>query len=256
MKKEQIAVILFTLRDYVKTPDGYRETIAKLADIGFKTIQLSGTPRDHFPAEEYTKICSDHGITICATHEPSDLVLDKTEESIEFLQGLGVNYTAYPHPAGIDFNDDEAVDAWLAKLQAAYEKYEQAGITLCYHNHDMEMMRSRGKIILDRIYSETSLQGELDTYWAQAGGISPLSYIQKMSGRMPLLHLKDYLVHEKREPRFAPIGKGNLEFDKIIPAAEAAGTEWFIIEQDQCYGESPFDCAAASLNYLKDTFCG
>jgi len=36
-----------------------------------------------------------------------------------------------------------------------------------------------------------------------------------------------------------------------LPALDAAGTQWGIVEQDDCYGEDPFECLRQSLTYLQ-----
>ena len=55
----------------------------------------------------------------------------------------------------------------------------------------------------------------------------------------------------KGEIRMAPVGKGNLAWHKILPALRTAGTQWGIVEQDDCYGEDPFECLRQSLQYLQ-----
>jgi sugar phosphate isomerase/epimerase len=47
------------------------------------------------------------------------------------------------------------------------------------------------------------------------------------------------------------VGEGNLNFPKIIAAAEDMGTEHLLVEQDDCYGEDPFECLARSYRYLR-----
>lgn len=50
--------------------------------------------------------------------------------------------------------------------------------------------------------------------------------------------------------QFAEVGKENMNWPKLIPAAEAAGAEYFFIEQDMTYGRDPMDCIRDSRNYL------
>jgi hypothetical protein len=52
------------------------------------------------------------------------------------------------------------------------------------------------------------------------------------------------------EQRMAPIGSGNMNFERIIESAEKAGTQYLLVEQDHCYDDSPFDCLARSYEYL------
>jgi sugar phosphate isomerase/epimerase len=122
---------------------------------------------------------------------------------------------------------------------------------LTYHNHDNEFYKIEGKTVLDWIYDESSpenLQGEIDTYWVQAGGGNPASWCRKLKNRLPLLHLKDFAMTKENKHVFAEIGYGTLEFPEIIREAEASGCEWFIIEQDVCPGD-PFESLAKSFAY-------
>jgi len=84
-----------------------------------------------------------------------------------------------------------------------------------------------------------------------AAGADPVVWLEKFSGRQPLLHCKDYVVTaDKGERRFAPVGTGNMNWPAILNAAQKHGVEWYLIEQDDCYGEDPFACLATSLHNL------
>jgi sugar phosphate isomerase/epimerase len=66
--------------------------------------------------------------------------------------------------------------------------------------------------------------------------------------------MKDYTVNAENHPTFAEIGNGNLDWKRIIAAAEAAGCQWFCIEQDTCPGD-PFDSLKQSFDYTKKNLC-
>ncbi len=252
-KLDQFAVILFTVREHIKTREDALASFDKIAKIGYRSVQVSGMSPDLFPEEELVSVLKDRDLSICATHEPGDKILNETDAVIERLQKLGVKYTAYPYPAGIDFTDKASVDGLIRGLDEAGRKMAAAGITLTYHNHAVELLRADGKTILARIYDETdpaNLQAEIDTHWIVRGGGSPLEWIEKLDGRLPLLHMKDFSINEKQEPQFAEIGNGNMNFPAIVAAAEKAGCRHFIVEQDVCPGD-PFDSIAQSFEYIK-----
>ena len=50
-----------------------------------------------------------------------------------------------------------------------------------------------------------------------------------------------------------PIGSGNLDWQSIVPAGEAGGVEYFIVEQDECL-KDPFDSLKESLDYITANF--
>ena len=39
--------------------------------------------------------------------------------------------------------------------------------------------------------------------------------------------------------QFAEVGQGNMNWPELLPAAEKAGAEYFLIEQDDTYGRDP-----------------
>ncbi|MDQ8188379.1 sugar phosphate isomerase/epimerase [Pelagicoccus sp. SDUM812002] len=254
-KLEQFGVILYTLRDFVKTREDALATFDKVSEIGYKSVQVSGLSADLFSEEELVDTLGERGLSICATHESGDEILHQTEKVIDRLKKLGTRYTAYPFPAGIDFSNEESMDGLITGLNEAGRKMADAGLVLCYHNHHHEFQLSRGKTILQRIYEETDprfLQAEIDTFWVQRGGGSPVGWLRSLKGRSPLLHMKDYrLKPESLDADYAEIGNGNMDFVEIVKAAEAAGCEHYIVEQDTCPGD-PFDSLSQSFEYIRD----
>ena len=255
---DQFAVILYTLRDHLKTREDALRSFDKIAKIGYRSVQVSGMSQDLFPEEELLATLTERGLSICATHEPADAILGQTEAVIERVKKLGAKYTAYPYPAGIDFNDDNSVDKLIKDLDEAGKKMAAAGITLTYHNHAVEFVKSRGKTVLARIYEETdpaNLKAEIDTHWVVRGGGTVLDWIEKLDGRLPLLHMKDFSIDIQQQPQFAEIGNGNMNFPAIVAAAEKAGCKHFIVEQDVCPGD-PFDSIRQSFDYIKANLAG
>lgn len=252
MKLSQVAIQLYTLRDFCKTAPEFAATMKKVREIGYTAVQISGV--GPIPEEELVAMCKAEGLTICATHEPGPKILDETEAVIERLRKLGTKLTAYPWPAGVNFEDPEHVSTLIKKLDAAGAKFRAAGLKLAYHNHAHEFYRpAGGPTVLDRIYAETSpenIVAELDTFWVQRGGGDVLEWVRRMKGRQPFIHLKDYKVSPTGEPTFCEIGAGTLPFKQIVAEAEAGGCEWFIVEQDTCPGD-PFVSIKQSLDYIK-----
>jgi len=251
MKISQVAVTLYTVRDFCKTASDLAVTARKIHAIGYEAVQLSGL--GPIPPEEIVRIMAGEGLTICATHEPGAVILDQPEKAIETLQKLGCRLTAYPYPQDIDFSDARSITTLVRKLDAAGAKFRAAGLVLGYHNHDIEFLRFQGATVLDYIYAHSdprNLVGELDTYWVHYGGGDCVEWCRKLKGRMPFIHLKDYAITLERTHTYCEIGSGALPFQRIIDEAERSGCEWFIVEQDTCPGD-PFDSLRISFNYLK-----
>ena len=253
MKLEQLAVQLYTLREHLQQPEQIPETLRLVAEIGYRAIQVSGIGKD-VPDEVVTAAAREHGLVICARHDPGGDILSDPAAVAARVKRMASAHTAYPFPAGIDFGDESSVAGLIEQLNRAGKIMAEAGVTLSYHNHHHEFRKLDGRIILERIFAETDpayVKAELDTYWVQYGGGNPVAWCRRMAGRIPLLHLKDYRITDQAEITFAEIGAGNLDFVEIVEAAEAGGCEWFIVEQDECPGD-PFESLRQSFEFARN----
>lgn len=257
MKADQIAAQLFTVRDHLKDPAAIAGSLRKIRDIGYEAVQVSGM--GPIEESELLGICKELGLTICATHEKADRILESPESVADRLDALECEFTAYPHPAGFDLSVRSQVEKLAQGLGRAGAALRKRGKTLCYHNHAGEFRRFDSATVLDALYGMTDLldlQGELDTYWVQAGGGDSVAWCRKLSGRLPLIHLKDYAVSPDGKPTFAEIGRGNLDMKKIITSATEGGCRWFIVEQDSSWlGGDPFASLKASFEYMREKLC-
>lgn len=251
MKNEQIAIQLYTLRDFTATPADFAATIHRVREIGYHAVELAGTA-GLAPAEA-AKCVRDAGLKICSSHESPEMVLETPQQVVDRLGEFGITHAVYGWPAGIDFANAAHVEKLISGLDAAGAVLRRAGMTLCYHNHAHEFFQRDGRTVLDEIFARTSpenLQAELDIHWVQAGGGDPAEACRNLAGRVPLLHVKDFTVSAQGERQFAEVGCGNLNIPQILINAETAGCEWFIVEQDTC-PRDPFACITGSLDYLR-----
>ncbi len=248
----QFALTTYTLRDHMKTPAQIARSLARVRTIGYPTVQISGI--GEIDDAELARVLDGEGLVCCATHEPAQRLLADPLAAVDRLHKLGARHAAYPYPSGETLATLDDVKSFAARLNGAGRVLHEAGMVLSYHNHQIEFRRIDGKTILDHLYDETDpryLRGEIDTYWVQYGGGDPVQWCQRLAGRLPLLHMKDFAIGKDNQPVYAEVGSGNLDWARIIPAAEAAGCEWFIVEQDICPGD-PFDSVAQSLRFIQE----
>ena len=109
------------------------------------------------------------------------------------------------------------------------------GMQFIYHNHAFEFEKFDGVTGLDILLEASDPEAfhfELDTYWIQAGGANPVTWIEKVAGRMKVVHFKDMGNAGANEPVMAEVGEGNLEWPEIIAACRKTGVEYAAVEQD------------------------
>ena len=244
----KIGAQLFTVHDFCKDLDSFAESLKKVADIGYKTVQVSGTCE--YEPEWLKEELKKNGLKCVLTHtgadklqaDPAKVAADHDVFDCKYV-GLGF----------FNFGKEESgwkYDDFVSMFKPVADGLKQNGKYFMFHNHDLEFRKIDGKLIIEKMaedFSPDEMGFTLDTYWVQAAGGDPAQWIEKLSGRLPCIHLKDFAFERK----MMPIGEGNINFDRIFEKAESAGTEDMLVEQDNCNGEDPFDCLKRSYNFLR-----
>ncbi len=244
----EIGIQFYTIRDFCKDLEGFDESLKKVADIGYKNVQISGTC-EFEPAWLKEKLDA-YGLKCVLTHTKPDKLLSDAAQVAKDHDVFGCDYVGLGHAT---FNEEGAFDKFVSDYTAVTKALKANGKYFMYHHHAHEFERKEGKLIIEHIadsFDKDLLGFILDTFWVQAGGGNPAEWIEKFSGRLPCIHLKDY-APKGTERVMMPIGEGNINFSKVFEAAEKAGTKYMLVEQDDCNGEDPFDCIKRSYDYLK-----
>lgn len=246
-----IGAQLYSAREFCKTMPDVAATLQKVAKIGYKVVQISGFgPVD---PKEVMKAVEDNGLTVGSTHMGWGRFQKELDKVIEEHQ---IYKCAHPAVGGIpgEYHTAEGLKKFLDELAPIAAKLAKAGMDFSYHNHNQELARCGRKTWLAMLYEQADpkiLKAEIDVYWITAGGGDPAAWIRRCAGREPLVHFKDMTVMPDREQRFAEIGEGNLNWPAIIEACKDSGVQIAFVEQDNCYGRSPFECLETSYRNLR-----
>lgn len=265
MKKWPIALQVYSVRD--AAAEDFAETMRRVKEMGYDGVELAGL-YDMGSAVACKKVLDQVGLELVSAHVGFEFLED--DAALDDYAATGMKFIAIPWmPAP---KDAAELDTAIARIRNVAERCKARGMQLLYHNHDFEFAKIDGRYILEHYYCEIPadlLQTELDTCWVNVGGEEPSAYVRKYSGRAPVLHLKDF-VGGKFENMYAligsdaakedsagkfefrPVGFGKQNFPEILAAAEDAGTEWLVVEQDSSsMGKTSMECAEMSADYLK-----
>ena len=247
----KIGAQFYTLRDKCTNLEDFAESLKRVADIGYTEVQISGVCQ--YEPQWLKEQLSKNGLKCVITHWGADEIKDiplevKKKHDIFGCKNIGLGSM----PKG-EVNE-ESLKKFIADFTEPAKILSSNGSKLCYHNHDFEFAKcSDGEMIMDKLivaFPPDILNITLDTYWVEYAGESACNWLDKMVGRVECIHLKD-LKTVGTEKRMAPVGYGELNFEKIIAHASDAGTKSLLVEQDLTYGEDPFECLAKSYKYLK-----
>ena len=268
MKKERIALQLYSVREDMQKD--FYGTLKKVKEMGYAGVEFAGL-FEHDP-EEVKKMCEEIGLVPVSAHVPFLDLLYKTDETIECYKKLGCQYLVVPYLTEEYRPGQPGFDTIIEGVKEIGARLKNTGMIQQYHNHDFEFVKIGEEYGLDVLYREVSpdlLQTQLDTCWVNVGGENPAEYIKKYAGRIPTVHLKDFVgsksenmyaligldEEEKKETdgkfELRPLGKGCQDFKAIVAAADEGGAQWYIVEQDNpSMGLTPMECAQVSIKYL------
>lgn len=246
-----IGAQLYTIREYIQTPQTIEESLKKIAIIGYKTIQVSAI--GEIEPKALRDIAKNYDLKIVVTHTNPDKVLNDIDTVINDhtlfdckYVGLGSMPTKYR-------GSIEGLRQFIKEYTVVAKKLKDHGMKLQYHNHAFEYEKFDESVVFDVLVNETDPQlwgFILDTYWVQFAGRNPARQIEDLSGRIDVCHFKDMKIVDNKQ-QMAAVFEGNIYFDEVLAACKKTNVAHAMVEQDDCYGENPFDMLALSYNNLK-----
>ena len=252
-----IGVELYTVRNIVEKEPG--ATLNAIDEIGYREAEATAANLDKIWAElERTRLKP------VSVHIDNALFQtqnrDKLASAIADAKAKKFSYVVYPYVPPARRHGADTFKELADSLNRAGSECNKAGLKLCYHNHAFEYQQFGSKsgleIMMDA--ADRNLVGlELDVFWASVGGHDPVELLQKYSGRVDLMHIKDKaegtpVQYNETVPKtaFKEAGKGVLDWPKILKAARDAGVRHYFVEQDQTPG-NPVDSLRVSFEYLR-----
>ena len=251
---------VFTVRDFMIDRGLVEYSLKRIKAMGYDSVQ-NGTP--HFMTDaEMKSLLDDIGLVPCSSYGSFEAMNESPDAIKKAIATAKVYDTKYIGIGTLPNSQRESVDGYkqfAADLNKIGKELSKEGCGILYHNHALEFYSfGGGKHGMDILFDETdpsSVFFTLDTHWLAAAGVIPPDWIYKANGRMPVIHFKDYAIGggavevEGVCKRFAEVGEGNLDWEKIVKACHDTGIEYAIVEQDIC-ARNPFDSLELSYKNM------
>jgi sugar phosphate isomerase/epimerase len=260
-KSPTIGLQLYTVRDAMaKDPVA---ALAKVAAVGFNSVEgatYTGSEKFYgMDPKAFAAQLKSNGLTMYSSHyrlgedskDTKGTILNDWDRAVADAHTVGIKYMVCAFLSNSERGHLDHYKQVASELNEGGRKCKEAGIQLCYHNHDFEFQTEDGKYPYDILLDETDkdlVKMELDLYWATKAGQDPVAMFEKHPGRFPLWHMKD--MDNTPQKAFTEVGSGVIDFKKIYAAREKSGMKYFFVEQDRCPGD-PFDSITKSYNYIK-----
>jgi sugar phosphate isomerase/epimerase len=248
---------LYTVRDAMKDA---RATLEKVAQAGYVNVESAGYDNGKFynlsPAD-FKSLLDEMKLKPISAHQ-SSVTFDNVDQQIADLKAAGFQYFVVPIPPMGLFGHEGGKMTMkggaknLAQiLDKLGEKCAAAGLQLLYHNHDFEFMKDADGIVPIEYLLENCnpkyVNFQMDLYWVTKAGADPVAYFKRYPGRFKIWHVKDM----DEQGRFAPVGNGKIDFKRILDNKQLSGMQYYFVEQDACFNETPLEAIVISHKGLE-----
>ena len=246
----QLGAQMYTVCQYTQKEDDLLRTFEKIRKIGYESVQVSGIGAD-IPVAAVAEGLKANGLTCAVTHISYDDCLNKLPEVIDKHKAWGCEYVGVGSMPD-RYRSAEGLVTFAKEATEVADKLQEAGLKFVYHNHNFEFRKYGDKLGMDILFDNSgkNFQFELDTFWVQKGAGDVRAWIEKVAGRMDVIHFKDMMLSENCDQLMAEIGQGNLNWPGILETCRKTNVRWFMVEQDDCNGRCPFESLKMSYEYL------
>ena len=259
-QKKWGGMTLYTVRNEMgKDP---KATLKAVADMGYKYIEAVDYNKGKFYGMtplEFKAYAKSLGLKPISVHMGM-MTTSNADELIADVKTAGFKYFVAPVPPMGMFKFDpktrsltmtQDLDKLVGVLDTIARKVVAAGLEFLYHNHSFEFEKnSNGIVPIDYMLEKLDpkfVNFQMDLYWVAKAGVDPVSYFEKNPGRFKIWHVKDM----DTEGRFAPVGKGTIDFGRILKNAKLSGMKYYIVEQDMVFdGMDPMEATRLSREGL------
>ena len=251
----------YTFRDFLNSPQQGRESFKKVAEMGYDSVQGGIVPGT--TAQETQDMLKEFGLENCSGGGDFEEMLkggSPVKEAVSVAQIFNTKYICVGTLPNEYRYTTDGFKRYAQDLNKIAAELKKEGCAILYHHHALEFFTFEGGINgMDIMTDETDPEGvfwTLDTHWLAAAGVDQVFWINKLKGRVPIIHFKDYAIIEGAskiedvQKTFAEVGEGNINWPPIVQACWDTGIEYIIVEQDFCKGD-PFDSLRISYNNLK-----
>jgi sugar phosphate isomerase/epimerase len=247
----------------------FEGTLQSVHRIGYREVETAGAL--HRSAAQWRASLGRAGLRCPSVHLAGN---DPIPAMMDFARELGASYVVTALYMLNPMPDDASYRRMLANL--ALDDYKrmadrcnrlgkqakERGLTLAYHNENIEFKPLAGQLGYDTLLAETDpdlVKLELDCGWMVAAGHDPTEYLRANPGRFRMLHVKDFMpiakptygVTEGDAPMSAELGRGFIDYRRIIGAGRRAGIEHYFVEEEPPFATPMMQALTIDYRYLR-----
>ena len=226
--------------------------------------RAAGMPTGKGGNLNWKALLQEAGLTVISLHTDLGSLEKEADAVAAEARDLGTDKLVITGMYRFDYGDEKTVRDLAQRLNKAGEALQKTGLSLLYHNHNVELLRVRPDLrAYDILLSDTDptlVNFEFDSFWFTDGGADAKQWMRRLGRRMRLWHVTDR-GSRQTGPVMTPIlkqdsvelGCGNMDLDGLWQIAEENGIEAVVLESHKNWIEKdPVKSLELSAKWLKE----
>ena len=261
-----------------------RETLQRIKAAGYDGLELNrfmihpsslmvrlmtraaGMPTGNGGKLDWNALVNESGLAVVSLHTDLGSLEREPEAIIGEAESFGTDKVVITGMYRYDYSDEAAVRGLANRLNRAGEMLRESGLSLLYHNHNVELLPVKPGLrayeILIEDTDRSNVSFEFDSYWFTDGGADAKVWMRKLGSRMKLWHVTDRGSRQKG-PAMTPIlkadsmelGTGSMDLDGLKEIAVSNGIEAVVLESHKNWiDKDPVRSLEVSAKWLKERF--
>ena len=228
--------------------------------------KAAGMPTGKGGRLDWKKLLREADLSVVSLHTDLGSLEREADAVAAEARELGTDKLVITGMYRFDYGDEKAVRELASRLNRAGEGLRKAGLSLLYHNHNVELLQVKpGLRAYDLLLSETDpacVGFEFDSYWFTDGGADAKEWMRRLGERMKLWHVTDRGARQSG-PAMTPIlkcdsmelGTGNMDLDGLRAIAMENGIEAVVLESHKNWiDRDPIKSLELSAKWLNGRF--
>ena len=228
--------------------------------------KAAGMPTGKGGKLDWKKLLREADLSVVSLHTDLGSLEREADAVAAEARELGTDKLVITGMYRFDYGDEKAVRELASRLNRAGEGLRKAGLSLLYHNHNVELLQVKpGLRAYDLLLSETDpdcVGFEFDSYWFTDGGADAKEWMRRLGERMKLWHVTDRGARQSG-PAMTPIlkcdsmelGTGNMDLDGLRAIAMENGIGAVVLESHKNWiDRDPIKSLELSAKWLNGRF--
>lgn len=219
---------------------------------------------------DWHRLMKDSGLSVLTLHTDLGSVERDGKAVADEAKSFGTDTVVITGMYRYDYSTYDSVKDLAARLDAAGAVLQKEGVSLLYHNHNIELTRlsglpegDRGLRAYDILIDETRTEHvnfEFDSYWFADGGADSAIWMKRLGKRMKFWHITDRGSRQSGaamtpilKEDTVELGTGNMNLTGLLDIATENDTGGIILETHRNFIDGdPLKSLELSGKWLKE----